>query len=110
MHLMLLLSQLVLSSAMAHTVESVPTPDVNSIDWIESHGPEKPPPDDGYEFKGAKGGNALGKIGLLSFAGGMVTTVIYLRTDDETKKKNMGYTSLGLMGTGVVLLWIERSS
>ena len=32
--------------------------EASASEWFELHGPEKPPPDDGYEFKGANGGNA----------------------------------------------------
>lgn len=82
----------------------------NSGDWFELHGPEKPPPDDGYEFKGANGGNALGKIGLLSMGAGLVTSVLYLTADpDSEKKAAMGKNSAILLGGGFALLVIERA-
>lgn len=77
----------------------------------ERHGPEKPPPDDGYEFKGARGGNALGKIGLLMVGAGSVTTVMMLRAEkDSEERQNLAYTSGGLWLGGVALLMIERAS
>ena len=77
----------------------------------EGHGPEKPPPDDGYEFKGAKGGNALGKLGLVCAGAGTVTTVMMLRADKNSdKRQSLAYTSGGLWLGGIVLLVIERSS
>ena len=81
------------------------------VDWYESHGPEKPPPDDGYEFKGAKGGNALGKLGLLSMGAGLVTSVMYLKADSNSDRKStLGYTTAGLFGGGLLMLVIERAT
>ena len=77
----------------------------------QSHGPEKPPPDDGYEFKGAKGGNAFGKLGLLSFGVGALTGVIALRSDkDSDRRQNLAYTTAGLWTGGLLFLIIERAS
>ena len=54
-----------------------------SVDWIELHGPEKPPPDDGYEFKGASGGNGLGKLGLAAMGVGVVTALLFVTADAD---------------------------
>ena len=84
--------------------------EASASDWFELHGPEKPPPDDGYEFKGASGGNALGKLGLLSMGVGLVTSVLYLAAEpDSEKKENMGRNSSILLGGGFGLLVIERA-
>ena len=81
------------------------------LDWYESHGPEKPPPDDGYEFKGANGGNALGKLGLLAMGSGLVTSVMYLKAEDNSdRKRNLGYSTGGLFFGGVLCLVIERAT
>lgn len=83
----------------------------NEIDWIEMHGPEKPPPDDGYTFKGAKGGNALGKLGLAAMGAGVVTTVLFLSADKDSERRDtMGRTTVGLLGGGFALLLIERAT
>ena len=80
-----------------------------SVDWIELHGPEKPPPDDGYEFKGANGGNGLGKLGLAAMGAGVVTALLFVTADaDSERKDNMGKATVGLMGGGLGLLVIER--
>lgn len=77
----------------------------------QSHGPEKPPPDDGYDFKGAKGGNALGKLGLLMVGAGTVTGVMTLRADKGSEKRqSLLYTTAGLWVGGLSLLIIERAS
>lgn len=77
----------------------------------QAHGPEKPPPDDGYDFKGAKGGNALGKLGLVMFGAGTVTGVMTLRADKGSEKRqNLLYTSSGLWAGGLIFLIIERST
>ena len=78
--------------------------------WFELHGPEKPPPDDGYEFKGANGGNALGKLGLASMGAGLVTSVLYVAAENDSEREaTMGRNSLILLGGGLGLLVIERS-
>ena len=80
-------------------------------DWRERHGPEKPPPDDGYSFKGTKGGNAKGKLGLVAFGAGVVTGVLYLKADDGSDKQaKMGKSTIGLLGGGLTLLIWERMS
>ena len=80
-------------------------------DWIELHGPEKPPPDDGYTFKTAKGGNALGKLGLAAMGAGLVTSVLFLTAEDGTERKSdLGLYSASLFGGGFVLLFIERAT
>ena len=82
----------------------------SASEWFELHGPEKPPPDDGYEFKGASGGNGLGKLGLLSMGVGLVTSVLYLTAEPGSEKKdNMGRNSAILLGGGLGLLVIERA-
>lgn len=71
----------------------------NEVDWIEMHGPEKPPPDDGYTFKGAKGGNGLGKLGLAAMGAGVVTSVLFLTADTDSERRDtMGRTTVGLLG------------
>ena len=90
------------------TVVYSPTAEA-SVDWIELHGPEKPPPDDGYEFKGANGGNGLGKLGLAAMGAGVVTALLFVTADaDSERKDNMGKATVGLMGGGLGLLVIER--
>lgn len=77
----------------------------------QSHGPEKPPPDDGYDFKGAKGGNAFGKLGLLMIGAGTVTGVMTLRAEKESQKRqSLLYTTGGLWVGGLTFLIIERAS
>ena len=46
-------------------IEYYPTTLLTTSSHINMHGPDKPPPSDGYEFKGKKGGNAKSKIGFL---------------------------------------------
>lgn len=83
----------------------------NGVDWIEMHGPEKPPPDDGYTFKGAKGGNGLGKLGLAAMGAGVVTSVLFLTADKDSERRDtMGRTTVGLLGGGFALLLIERAT
>lgn len=78
--------------------------------WFELHGPEKPPPDDGYEFKGANGGNGLGKLGLASMGAGLVTSVLYLAAEEDSEREaTMGRNSLILLGGGFALLVVERA-
>ena len=82
-----------------------------TADWIELHGPEKPPPDDGYTFKTAKGGNALGKLGLAAMGAGLVTSVLFLTAEDDTERKSdLGLYSASLLGGGFVLLLVERAT
>ena len=89
---------------------SMSNANASASEWFELHGPEKPPPDDGYEFKEASGGNALGKIGLLSIGVGLVTSVLYLTAEAESEKKaNMGRNSAILLGGGFGLLVLERA-
>ena len=84
--------------------------EASASEWFELHGPEKPPPDDGYEFKGSSGGNALGKLGLLSMGVGLVTSVLYLTAEpDSEKKANLGRNSGVLVGGGFGLLVLERA-
>ena len=89
--------------------ETVSSEDFTGVDWVEMHGPEKPPPDDGYTFKGAKGGNGLGKLGLAAMGAGMVTSILYLTADtDSERRESMGRNSVGLLCGGFALLLIER--
>lgn len=82
-----------------------------NADWIELHGPEKPPPDDGYTFKTANGGNALGKIGLVAMGAGIITSVLFISAEEDTEKKSkLGISSASLLGGGFVLLLIERAT
>ena len=91
-------------------VFSTSNAEASASEWFELHGPEKPPPDDGYEFKGASGGNALGKLGLLSMGVGLVTSVLYLTAEPGSEKRdNMGRNSAVLLGGGFGLLVIERA-
>ena len=84
--------------------------EASASEWFELHGPEKPPPDDGYEFKGASGGNGLGKLGLLSMGVGLVTSVLYLAAEPDSERKDkMGRNSAILLGGGLGMLVIERA-
>ncbi len=78
---------------------------------IELHGPEKPPPDDGYTFTGAKGGNGLGKIGLASMGVGVVTSLLFITAEEDSdRKQKLGMSSVSLIGGGFVLLLVERAT
>jgi hypothetical protein len=94
-------------------VESLEQMELFELSYIgsQSHGPEKPPPDDGYEFKGAKGGNAFGKLGLLSVGVGTVTGIMALRADkDSERRQTLAYSTAGLWAGGLLFLIIERAS
>ena len=98
-----------LCSKMAFAETTVAVMEPVGVDWIEMHGPEKPPPDDGYTFKGAKGGNGLGKLGLAAMGAGIVTSILFLTADkDSDRRESMGRNSVGLLGGGFALLLIER--
>ena len=74
------------------------------------HGPEKPPPDDGYEFSGGGSGNGLGKLGLAMVLSSAVTGALSLRAEPGTEQRqNLGYATGGLFVGGVILLAIERA-
>ena len=107
-----------LSLAQAHhshtsSMSSLQELHLNELAYLGSqpHGPEKPPPDDGYDFKGADGGNALGKLGLLMSGVGTVTGIMTLRAEkDSERRQNLLYATAGLWGGGITFLIIERSS
>jgi hypothetical protein len=74
------------------------------------HGPDKPPPSDGYEFKSKKGGNFLAKLGLVAIAAGGVTTLSSLGQEPGSAVRTVrAQSGAGLIGAGVVLIAIERA-
>ena len=104
---------LVLSIALADEVELEVTPEHCVVSKTEPipHGPEKPPPDDGYEFKSGGSGNLLGKLGLVMVLSSAVTGGLTLAEEKgEPKRQNLGYATGGLFLGGLTLLIIERST
>ena len=90
--------------------EVVGTSSLNDVTRYVSHGPEKPPPDDGYEFKGSGGGNGMGKIGLVMVVASAVTAVGVLRAESGSEERQTRqYATGGLLVGGVILLAIERA-
>ena len=94
------------------SVEKGPSSDENGVSTarlLEPHGPEKPPPDDGYTFKGADGGNWLGKIGLACSLTGIALGGYALSQPPAERSKVAG-SGAGLFAGGVLMLWLERRS
>ena len=77
---------------------------------FQPHGPEKPPPDDGYEFKGGGSGNGIGKLGLAMVVVSGVTGVMMFRSETGTElHTRRQYLTGGLLVGGITLLAIERA-
>lgn len=76
---------------------------------VEQHGPEKPPPDDGYTFQSADGSNWLGKLGLASSITGLVVGGYGFSRPEEEQPLAFG-TGGALFAGGVLMLWLERRS
>ena len=73
------------------------------------HGPDGPPPDDGYAIKDYESGNFLGKLGVLCVGVGLVTGVLYLTASSEAENKMLYRNStFGLVGSGVGFIVLER--
>ena len=74
------------------------------------HGPEKPPPDDGYSFKNKKNsGTGLAKLGFVMLCASGVTTVRMLRAPEgsDLRQQRM-VTAAALGGTGMgLILWVR---
>ena len=71
-----------------------------------SHGPDKPPPSDGYEFKGKKGGNAKGKLGMLLLLSSSIPALsarsLESGSAEQIEKKNKAMYMAGI-GLGLIL-------
>ena len=74
-----------------------------------SHGPEKPPPDDGYDFKDGSSSNFLGKLGLVMVLSSGASGGVALFSDTD-RRQTLGLVSGGLFLGGVTLLLIERAT
>ena len=76
------------------------------LDW--SHGPDKPPPDDGYTFKNQKNsGTGLAKLGFVMLCASGVTAVRMVRApegSDLRQKRMVRASALGASGIGLVLV------
>ena len=71
------------------------------------HGPDGPPPDDGYEFEeDAGGGNFFGKLGLTLLVAAVVSGGVYLASDGETSE-SAANAALYLGGAGAAFFTIE---
>ena len=74
------------------------------------HGPEKPPPDDGYSFKNKKNnGTGLAKLGFVMLCAGGVTAVRMLSAPEgsDLRQQRM-VTASALGGTGLgLILWVR---
>ena len=110
----LFLSSLVLADAHATSFKGEwlleNTEDVaESRGSAEEHGPEKPPPDDGYTFQDADGGNWLGKLGLASSIAGLAVGGYGFSRPDEQQPLAFGSGGALFVG-GVLMLWLERRS
>lgn len=80
-----------------------------SIVFSLPHGPEKPPPDDGYEFKSGSKGSGLAKIGMLLVVASGVTGVRALRAPAGSDlRQQRVYTFAGIATTGTSLILIAR--
>ena len=76
---------------------------------LSGHGPDKPPPSDGYEFKGKGGGSAKAKIGFLMLLSSSIPALSSRKLDtgspEHVQKKNR---ALYMAGIGVGLIVWER--
>ena len=71
------------------------------------HGPDGPPPDDGYEFEDdSDGGNFLGKLGLTLLVASALSGGVYLLTEGETKE-NAGAAAVYMGSAGAGFFAIE---
>ena len=74
--------------------------------WL-SHGPDGPPPDDGYEFEDdSEGGNFFGRLGLTLLAAAAVSGGVYALTDGDTKVQ-AGNAAMYMGGAGAAFFAIE---
>ena len=85
---------------------TVPSPVTPSC---QSHGPEKPPPDDGYNFKDGNSSNFLGKLGLVMVISSGASGGVALFSDTD-RRQTLGFVSGGLLLGGITLLAIERAT
>ena len=73
------------------------------------HGPDKPPPSDGYEFKGKGGGGGKAKLGSLLLLSSSIPALSSLRYDrgspTQVKKTNR---AMYLAGVGIGLILWDR--
>ncbi len=78
--------------------------------WMDAHGPDKPSPDEGYEFKkkNSKGGNALAKIGLLMIGAGGLSALRSVTTSDVVEQERYQKRAAVWAGCGVGLIVIEK--
>ena len=71
------------------------------------HGPDGPPPDDGYEFEDdSEGGNVFGKLGLTLLIAAVVSGTVYGLAEGETKN-NAGTATLYLGSSGAALFTLD---
>ena len=70
------------------------------------HGPDKPPPSDGYEFKGKGGGGGKAKLGTLLLLSSSIPALSSLRYDKgsptQIQKTNKAMYMAGI-GIGLIL-------
>ena len=78
--------------------------------WLSSHGPDKPSPDEGYEFKkkSSKGGNALAKMGLLMVGIGGVSAIRSMTASDVMEQQRYQKRAAIWTGCGIGLIVIEK--
>ncbi|MEC8381061.1 MAG: hypothetical protein VXZ96_12095 [Myxococcota bacterium] len=112
MFLSLLLSRLVFASG-DFSVEPLPEYwrlPKQSLSIELSHGPDKPPPDDGYTFKNKKNsGTKLAKFGFVMLCASGVTAVRMMRApegSDLRQQRMVTASALGASGLGLVL-WVR---
>ena len=105
----LLILSLALAAEPAPVQSSCPPPAAASL-ALEGHGPDKPPPSDGYEFKSKKGGNFLAKLGLFALVAGTATLLSSFGQEKGSEVRAVrAQSGAGLIGTGVLLIAIERA-
>ena len=78
---------------------------LNEIPSVE-HGPDKPPPSDGYEFKGKGGGGGKAKFGTLLLLSSTIPALSSFRYDKgsptQIQKTNRAMYMAGI-GIGLIL-------